>query len=132
MFSSKSLYPPQFLLGKLYFEHFPFSFENFHCLVYHIRYHHYQDEVLWKIYLLSVKHCDEDLMKVFLIRPINLLHFLIYLSIWVLKLRFEPKTTPKCFWREYLVILLFLSLAWNAIGYLKLIYRRKWLNFPVC
>ena len=33
-----------------------------------------------------------------------------FLSIWALKLRFESKTTPKCFRREHLVILLLLNL----------------------
>ena len=46
-----------------------------------------------------------------LIRPIILYYFLIFWLVWVLKLRFESKTTPKCFWWEHLVILLLLNLT---------------------
>ena len=46
-----------------------------------------------------------------LIRPIILLKFLFFCSIWVLKLGFESKTTPKCFWWEHLAVLLLLNLT---------------------
>ena len=46
-----------------------------------------------------------------LMRLIILLHFIIFWSIWPLKLRFESKTTTKCFWWEHLVILLLLNLT---------------------
>ena len=60
----------QLLLGKLYIELSPFCSENYHCLVYHIIYHHNQDEFSWKIFILQgtfTKSC--------LIKPIDLLHF---------------------------------------------------------
>ena len=38
----------QFLQGRLYTELFLTFSKNFHCLVYHIKYHHNRDEVLQK------------------------------------------------------------------------------------
>ena len=64
-----------------------FFFENFHCLVYHIKYHH--------------KAFRGILIKSLLIRPIILLYFLIFWSTWALKLSFEFKTIPKSFWCGY-------------------------------
>ena len=47
------------------------------------------------------------LTESFLIRPINLLSFLIYWSTWNLKSSFESKTMPKCLlWAYFLMTLL--------------------------
>ena len=42
----------QLLQGELYTELFVICSENFHWLVYHIKYHDSRDEVLQKIYVL--------------------------------------------------------------------------------
>ena len=50
----------QLLQGRLYTELFTICSENFHCLVYHIKYNHNRDEVLQKVYIFQVKHFEED------------------------------------------------------------------------
>ena len=51
----------------------------------------------------------ETLTESPLIRPINLLHFLIFWSTWNLKSRFESKTMPKCLWWGYFLMTLLLK-----------------------
>ena len=48
-------------------------------------------------YIVS-KACRGIFTESLFVRPINLIHFLIFWSIWVLKLRFESRMIPKC-WR---------------------------------
>ena len=47
--------------------------------------------------------------KICLMTPITWLHYQIFWSVWVLRLKSESKMTPKCFWWERLAIFL----SWN-------------------
>ena len=64
-----------------------------------------------------------------LVSLISLLHFLTFSSTWEVKFNFESNTIPKCFWLEYLALLLFLNLIGRWKTFVESDLREKITSF---
>ena len=115
----------QLLQGRLYTERLLICSENVCYLVYHIKFHHSQDEVFTKDLYIVSKAFHGKLTESRLVRAIILLHFLIFWSEWTLKLSFESNTIRKCFWWGHLEISLLLNLIGGCDKLFELIFREK-------
>ena len=113
----------QLLQGRLYIEPFLICSDNFHCLVYHIKYHHSQ-ELIKALCIVSTAFRGR-LIESRLIRPITLLHFLIFWSTWALKLSFESKTIPKCFWWGHSNMSILLNLIGRCDKLFEFVFEEK-------
>ena len=71
--------------------------------------------------IVSKAFCGRSTESI-LVSLISLLHFSTFSSTWEVKFNFESNTIPKCFWLEYLALLLFLNLIgrWKTFAELDL------------